>query len=304
MKQFSSLKNKIKRVSFEKKLFKKSRFNTKKNYLYKDNNNKHVNKMNISHIKTLNEDKIKIKSQITTNKNDNNNNNNYIDEEINGFSYYLAIKYDLRTYFQYYISLIKTQHNLIFAFFNSNDYNSGIIKIDLFFIGFAIEYTVNGLFYTDNTMHKIYESKGDFNLETQLPIAIYSTLISYILNYPLDLLALSNDSIINFKQSNIKFKIKKKVKLLINTLLIKFVIYFIISSLFLLFFWYYISMFGVIYRNTQYHLLKDTLISFGLSLIAPFIFYLLPGICRIPALSKANNRRKCLYNFSRILQSI
>ena len=63
-------------------------------------------------------------------------------------------------------------------------------------------------------------------------------------------------------------------------------------------------MFGVIYRNTQYHLLKDTLISFGLSSITPFIFYLLPGICRIPALSKANNRRKCLYNFSRILQSI
>ena len=88
-------------------------------------------------------------------------------------------------------------------------------------------------------MHKIYESKGDFDLETQLPIAIYSTLISYILNYPLDLLALSND-----------------------TLMIKFVIYFIISFLFLLFFWYYISMFGVIYRNTQFHLIKDTLISF------------------------------------------
>ena len=63
-------------------------------------------------------------------------------------------------------------------------------------------------------------------------------------------------------------------------------------------------MFGVIYRNTQFHLLKDTLISFALSLIIPFIFYLLPGICRIPSLSKAKSRRKCLYNFSRILQSI
>ena len=204
--------------------------------------------MKISHMKTSNGSQIKIKSKITNNKND--NNNNYIDEEINGFSYDLAIKYDLRTYFQYYLSLIKTQHNLIFAFFNNNDYNLSLIKIDLFFIGFAIEYTVNGLFYTDNTMHKIYESKGDFDLETQLPIAIYSTLISYILNFPLDLLALSNDSIINFKQSNIKFKIKKKAKLLINTLLIKFVIYFIISSLFLLFFWYYISMFDLIYKNT------------------------------------------------------
>ena len=86
--------------------------------------------------------------------------------------------------------------------------------------------------------------------------------------------------------------------------MIKFVIHFIISSSLLLFFCNYISMFGVIYRNTNYHLLKDTLISFGLSLIMPFIFYLLPGICRIPSLSKDNKNRKCLYNFSRILQSI
>ena len=63
-------------------------------------------------------------------------------------------------------------------------------------------------------------------------------------------------------------------------------------------------MFGVIYRNTQLHLLKDTLMSFGLSLIIPFIFYLLPGIFRIYSLSNTNKKRECLYNFSRILQSI
>ena len=61
------------------------------------------------------------------------------------------------------ISLLKTQHNFISSFFNNNDYNSKIIKINLFFIGFAIEYTVNGLFYTDETMHKIYENKGEFD---------------------------------------------------------------------------------------------------------------------------------------------
>ena len=54
----------------------------------------------------------------------------YIDEEINGLSYNLAIQYDKRNYFQYYTSLLKTQHSLISALFNNNDYNSGIIKLD------------------------------------------------------------------------------------------------------------------------------------------------------------------------------
>ena len=51
-----------------------------------------------------------------------------------------------------------------------------------------------------------------FDLATQIPIAIYSTIISLILNYPLNLLALSNNAFINFKQNNKKIKIMKKTK--------------------------------------------------------------------------------------------
>ena len=59
-------------------------------------------------------------------------------------------------------------------------------------------------------------------------------------------------------------------------------------------------MFGVIYKNTQMHLLKDSLMSLGLSLLLPFATYLVPGLFRIPSLN--SNKRKCLYNFSKCLQ--
>ena len=217
-------------------------------------------------------------------------------------SYDLALQYDKRTYCKYYLSLLKTKHNLIFALFNSNDYNSRIIKIDLFFIGFSISYFVNGLFYDDDTMHKIYKSKGRYNLEAKIPIIIYSTMISSIFKTLLALLALSNDAIISFKQNKSKINLMKREEDLLNKLTIKFILYFIISFLFLVFFWYYISMFGVIYRNTQIHLLKDTLISFGLSLIYPFGIYLFPIFFRVSSLNNSNNKKECLYNFSKFLQ--
>ena len=224
-----------------------------------------------------------------------------IDEEINALSYKLALQHDKRTYFDYYISLLKTKHNLIFTLCNHTDYNSGIIKLDLFFIGFTIEYVVNALFYNDETMHKIYESKGQFDLLSQLPIIIYSYLISSILNTPLNYLALSSDTILNFKQYKSMNNIMIRENNLIRILDIKFLYFFIISFLFLIFFWYYLSLFGVIYKNTQVHLLKDTLVSFGLSLIVPFIIYLIPGIFRIPSLY--NTKRKCLFGVSQFLQS-
>ena len=48
----------------------------------------------------------------------------YVDDEINEFSYNLALQFDKRTFCDYYISLLKTKHNLIFALCNNNDYNS------------------------------------------------------------------------------------------------------------------------------------------------------------------------------------
>ena len=228
---------------------------------------------------------------------------NAIDEEINDLSYNLAIEFDKRTFFQYYISLLRTQHNLLSILFNNNDYNIRIIKIDLFFISFTIEYAINALFYNDDTMHKIYKSKGKFDFVTQIPIIVYSSLISMLLNSPLNYFALSNNAIIKFKQSKEKINIIKKEKRLKNILECKFIIFFIISFVFLLFIWYYISMFGAIYRSTQMHLIKDILISLLLSLIYPFIYYLFPGNFRIPALSNRKNKRKCLFNFSKILQS-
>ena len=226
----------------------------------------------------------------------------YIDEEINELSYGLAIKNDKRTYCQFYFSLLRTNHNLFFTFFNNNDYNSKIIKIDIFFINFITEYTINGLFFDDNTMHKIYETKGSFNLEYQLPKIIYSFLISSVINILLKTLALSNGAIINLKNDKSKDDIDQRRKKLENSLRIKFVVYFVLGFIFLIFFWYYISMFDAIYKNTQYHLLKDALISFGLSLIYPFFINLLPGFIRIHALSDPKKNRECLYNFSKVLQ--
>ena len=101
----------------------------------------------------------------------------YNDQELNQSSYKFAFKYDKRSYCQYYLSLIRTKHSLFFSFYNNEDYNSKIIKIDLFFISFVIYYSINALFFNDNTMHKLYEDEGKFNFIYQLRLIICSSLI-------------------------------------------------------------------------------------------------------------------------------
>ena len=222
------------------------------------------------------------------------------DYELNSLYYEEALKIDKRTYIQYYISLLKTKHLLVFTFYTNDDYNAKIIKISLFFFFLALYYTVNALFFNDSTMHKIYEDNGIFNLIYQIPKILYSTIISLIINTIVKNLSLTEKNITKIiKERGDPFE---NLSIKIKYLKIKFILFFILSFLFLLFFWYYISCFCAVYKNTQIHLIKDTLISFGLSLIYPLAINLIPGIFRIPSLNK--NNRKILYNLSKIIQLI
>ena len=96
----------------------------------------------------------------------------------------------------------------------------------------------------------------------------------------------------------------KKSEKIIKCLKIKFTLFFILTFILLILFWYYISCFCAIYRNTQIHLIKDTLTSYALSFFYPFITNLVPGIFRMPSLRAKNKDKECMYQISKLIQLI
>ena len=230
----------------------------------------------------------------------------YNEYELNNLSYEEAIQIDKRTYFQYYFCLLKRKQLIIFTFYTSTDYNSRLLKISLFLFSFALYVTINALFFNDSAMHKIYEDHGNFNFLYNLPKILYSTIISTIINFIVLFLSLTEKDIVKIK---VKVEEEKKdlnevVKSTEKCLKIKLLIFFVLNFLFILFFWFYLSSFCAVYRNTQIHLFKDVSLSFALSLLYPFGLALLPGMLRIPALNDKNKDRKMLYNISKIVQLI
>ena len=223
-----------------------------------------------------------------------------IDSEMNSLPYEKALIIDKRTYSQYYFSLLKKKQILLFSFYPNKDYNAQIIKSFLFFFFYDSSMTINALFFTDDTMHKIYTDSGKFNLNYQLPQIIYSFLISNGINFLIEFLSLSEDIIISIKVGNMNMKQRKKK---IYYMKLKFCLFFIITFLLLSIFGFYIVCFCCIYQNTQIHLIKDSLLSFVISLIYPIFISLIPGIFRIPALNnKKSGSHFCMYNLSKFIE--
>ena len=232
------------------------------------------------------------------------NTNNFNDEELNSLSYKEAIEYDKRTYIQYYWALIKKKQLILFTFVLNNDYNIFTIKLALFLFSFSLYFCVNTLFFEDKTMHKIYINKGKLSILYQIPIILYSTIISSVISVIIKIFALSEKEILKIRKIKDKPESLKKSSELAKSLKLKFNIFFLISLIFLVVFWYCISAFCAVYKNTQKILIKSTLGSFGLSLIYPFVLNLFPGLFRIPSLKAVSKDKECQYKFSRILALI
>lgn len=229
---------------------------------------------------------------------------NLNDEELNDLDYEIACLLDKRTYCQYYYSLLKKDQLIIFTFIINDDYNLRQIKIILFIVSFSLSFTDNAFFFSDETMNKIYEDNGTFNIIVQLPQIFYSSLVSSIIDIILQKLSISEDHILDLKKEKDMKIVKEKALKIKKRLKIKLIIFLFISSIIMLFCFYFISCFCAAYYNTQLILIKDTLISFGTSMIYPFGFKLLPGIFRIPSLRASKMDQKCIYKISKILNLI
>jgi hypothetical protein len=205
---------------------------------------------------------------------------------------------------KYYCDLIRIKQLIVFTFVPIDDYNLVSIKILSFLLQLSLYISINALFFTDSTMHQIYTNNGKLDLKYHIPQIVYSSLISTFINAILRILSLSEGNILLIKQEK---SLKMSAKLSIQAkfyIKVKFFLFFIASFLLCGFFWYFLACFCAVYKNTQIILIKDSFISFNLSMLYPFGIYLIPGCFRIPALRAKNKDKKMMYKIGFALSLI
>ena len=229
------------------------------------------------------------------------NNKKYKDFELNSFNFQKALIYDKRTFFQYYLSILKYNNLILFSFYPENDFNIKIIKISLFFLSIDIYFFINTLFYGNSSIHKIYEYRGLYNISYFIPQIIYSFIIYYYFISIIKYFSLSQRELLQLKEEKKNNKIIDKGKKTKKCLIIKYICFYALSFIFLSFFWYYLSSFCAVYKSSQFYVIKFSFISLGISLLYPIFFNLFTCLLRITSLNN-NNPNECFYKISKFIQ--
>ena len=227
----------------------------------------------------------------------------YSDIELNDFDYKKAQLKDERTYLKYYTSLVLTNHLFFYSFWPSFDYNSRLIKIYLFFFNLMLKLFINALFYDKGKINKNNNETGSNELEYNIAQTIYSSLISGVVNGLIKKLVLTGSIILELKLESNKKDVKENINKTWKIMRIKFIFFFVINLIILIFIWFYTASFCAVYKRLQLDLLKDTFISFGISMTYPLAFYFIPGFFRIKAL-KAKTDKEYMFKFSKLIQFV
>ena len=126
-------------------------------------------KIDIIKNNALFEDKEDIFKEINSNKKKDLN-----DFELNNLEYAEACELDKRTFFATYWSVLKREHLTLLTFVAFNDYNLFYVKIDKFITLFCTDFTMNGLFFVHESMHKKYTNGEDFTFVQKLPQLLFT----------------------------------------------------------------------------------------------------------------------------------
>ena len=226
------------------------------------------------------------------------------DYELNLMSYENALLYDKRKYWQYYMSLLLLKNPILFSFYPKNDYNLKIIKINIFFLSFDIIFTVNTFFFNDSTLHQIYKDGGKYNLSYFMPKILHSFLISYIIMVFIKYFSSSQRHLLKIKNEDNYNKFEEKVENIKRCLLIKYILFYIFSFIYLILFWYYLSSFCAVFQNSQIYLIKNTFMSFVIYILFPNFFILLTCAFRIYSLREKKPINKFFFIINKIMQII
>ena len=149
-------------------------------------------------------------------------------------------------------------------------------------------------------MHEIFLNYGKYDFVQQIPQIVYTTIISNLLETFLCYLSLTDKHIYQIKNLSKHYEREGVFKIL-RCIEFKLINFYIFIFILFIFYWYLVSAFCAVYKNTQIIFLKDALSSFILGIFLPFIIYLFPTTLRIISLKTKKHNLEYLFKLSNII---
>ena len=222
-----------------------------------------------------------------------------------------AIKYDKRTFCEFYIDRLKQKQMILDTFYNKDDIRPLPIKILLLLLNIDLYFVINGLFFSEEYIIQLYHLETEDQFFDFLPRSIgrffYATLVGVIIEIIIDCIFIERNkikrtflrdkedllqlryeiaNIINFSVFENKhyhitcYSISIK-NVNINSIKKRYIVFTIICFIISLISWYYVSCFNNVYPGVKVEWIKSSIVIILIIQLLSFFLVLLESILRL-----------------------
>ena len=210
---------------------------------------------------------------------------NYLKTQYDNMDYDESIRKDHRKFSECFVEKLKKNQIIINTFFVDEPLKPKSIKILLLILQVNLYFFINGLFYDEEYISKIYHLKKDTFItwaERLFDNLIYAALAGIIINYIIEFLFVEEikiKKILKIEKDNI-FKLKYEIIKILKSIKIRYLLFIIISFIISLIALIHIFCFNTVYIHTIKEWLVFSIIIFLSIQIASFIICLLQTVLR------------------------
>ena len=219
-------------------------------------------------------------------------------EELNHVPYTQALRIDDRDFMQMFLSILAKEIKIISIFYYKNPLVHLSLTTSIYLFESLLDLTLNCFLYTDDYISEKYNN-GNLKFITSILLSLMSNIVSSIITYYVvglveytELLEMILNQIVDKKFYFLNIMKFKKY------LTIKLVIFYSLQTLLSLCMCYYLTIFCIIYRQTQGSIMINYLTGIAQSVTISLILSFVTSFLRYASIK---NKIKILYNTSKYL---
>ena len=220
----------------------------------------------------------------------------YLKTDIEDMEFEDALKYDTRSFCEYFYDRFKEQQIIMDTFFNEESLKPMTIKIIILLLNIILYFVINGLFYSEDYVSDLFNSDEEDGFFDFFPRSIsrfiYTTLVGVVIGIIVDFVAFDEKKVKRLflrekkNTGQIRYEVAIMTKDIKRNYLILIIICFVIDLISL----YYVNCFNNVYPNLCGEWIKSSICIIIIFQILTVLLALLEAVIRLIAFKLKSER--------------
>ena len=210
----------------------------------------------------------------------------YLKTDLDDYDYDDAIKFDKRTFFEFFIERLSEKQITMNTFYHKENLRPKSIKIILLLLNIDLYFVINGFFYNEEFLTALFNSNVEETFFSYISRSfsnfVYATLVGVIIGIIIDCIFIEESKVkrVFLREKENPVQLRYEISIITTEIKKRYRIFILLCFFIAIISWYYVSCFNNVYPGIKIEWIKSSITIIIIMQILSILIVLLEAIVR------------------------